>query len=49
MHPLGRVARREEVAEVICFLAGPKASFVTGAEYMVDSGLLAALGVRLPE
>src|SRR5215217_556669 len=31
------------------FLAGPKASFVTGAEYMVDGGLLAALGVRLPE
>jgi NAD(P)-dependent dehydrogenase (short-subunit alcohol dehydrogenase family) len=34
---------------VICFLAGPKASFVTGADYMVDGGLLAALGVRLPE
>jgi gluconolactonase len=48
MHPLGRVARPEEVAEVICFLAGPKASFVTGADYMVDGGLLAALGVRLP-
>jgi hypothetical protein len=31
------------------FLAGPKASFVTVAEYMVDGGLLAALGVRLPE
>jgi NAD(P)-dependent dehydrogenase (short-subunit alcohol dehydrogenase family) len=49
MHPLGRVARPEEVAEVICFLAGPRASFVTGADYMVDGGLLAALGVRLPE
>jgi len=49
MHPLGRVARPEEVAEVICFLAGPKASIVTGADYMVDGGLLAALGVRLPE
>jgi NAD(P)-dependent dehydrogenase (short-subunit alcohol dehydrogenase family) len=49
MHPLGRVARPEEVAEVICFLASPKASFVTGADYKVDGGLLAALGVRLPE
>jgi len=49
MHPLGRVAKPEEVAEVICFLAGPKASFVTGAAYMVDGGLLAALGVRLPD
>jgi NAD(P)-dependent dehydrogenase (short-subunit alcohol dehydrogenase family) len=49
MHPLGRVARAEEVAEVIAFLAGPKASFVTGGEYKVDGGMLAALGVQLPE
>ncbi|MGH3146270.1 MAG: SDR family NAD(P)-dependent oxidoreductase [Rubrobacter sp.] len=49
MHPLGRVARAEEVAEVIAFLAGPRASFVTGGEYRVDGGLLAALGVALPE
>jgi NAD(P)-dependent dehydrogenase (short-subunit alcohol dehydrogenase family) len=49
MHPLGRVARPEEVAEVVCFLASPKASFVTGADYRVDGGLLAALGVTLPE
>jgi NAD(P)-dependent dehydrogenase (short-subunit alcohol dehydrogenase family) len=49
MYPLGRVARPEEVAEVISFLASPKASFVTGADYRVDGGLLAALGVRLPE
>lgn len=49
MHPLGRVARPEEVAEVIAFLAGPRASFVTGGEYKVDGGMLAALGVALPE
>lgn len=49
MHPLGRVARVEEVAEVIAFLAGPRASFVTGGEYKVDGGMLAALGVKLPE
>lgn len=49
MHPLGRVARPEEVAEVIVFLAGPRSSFVTGGEYKVDGGMLAALGVRLPD
>ena len=49
MHPLGRVARAEEVAEVIAFLAGPEASCVTGGEYKVDGGMLAALGVQLPE
>jgi NAD(P)-dependent dehydrogenase (short-subunit alcohol dehydrogenase family) len=49
MHPLGRVARPEEVAEVIAFLASERASFVTGGEYKVDGGMLAALGVRLPE
>ncbi len=49
MHPLGRVAKPEEVAEVIAFLAGPRASFVTGSEYKVDGGILAALGVALPE
>jgi NAD(P)-dependent dehydrogenase (short-subunit alcohol dehydrogenase family) len=49
MHPLGRVARPEEVAEVITFLASPRASFVTGGDYKVDGGMLAALGVALPE
>ena len=49
MHPVGRVARPEEVAEVIVFLASPRASFVTGGDYKVDGGLLAALGVALPE
>jgi NAD(P)-dependent dehydrogenase (short-subunit alcohol dehydrogenase family) len=49
MHPLGRVARPEEVAEVIAFLASPRASFVTGGDYKVDGGMLAALGVTLPE
>src|SRR5215218_636967 len=49
MHPLGRVARAEEVAEVIAFLASDRASFVTGGDYKVDGGMLAALGVRLPD
>jgi NAD(P)-dependent dehydrogenase (short-subunit alcohol dehydrogenase family) len=40
-HPIGRVAKPEEVAQVVLFLAGPRSSFVTGSAYMVDGGLLA--------
>lgn len=44
IHPVGRIAQPSEVAEVICFLASPRASFVTGAAYTVDGGLLLPLG-----
>lgn len=39
--PLGRVARPEEIAEVLCFLASPRSSFVTGAVVAADGGLTA--------
>ncbi|GAA2345194.1 SDR family NAD(P)-dependent oxidoreductase [Dactylosporangium salmoneum] len=48
-HPLGRVARPEEVAEAIAFLAGDRASFITGVALPVDGGLLANAAVVLPE
>ncbi len=44
MHPVGRIARPEEVAEVIVFLLSDAASFVTGTEIDVDGGLLAVIG-----
>jgi NAD(P)-dependent dehydrogenase (short-subunit alcohol dehydrogenase family) len=49
MHPLGRVARAQEVGEAIAFLASDRAGFITGASLPVDGGLLAALAVALPE
>ncbi|MBO6604550.1 MAG: SDR family oxidoreductase [Roseicyclus sp.] len=40
MHPLGRVARAEEVAAVVSFLLSDDASFITGETVRVDGGLL---------
>jgi len=36
--PLKRVGRPEEIAQTIAFLASDKASFITGASYIVDGG-----------
>jgi NAD(P)-dependent dehydrogenase (short-subunit alcohol dehydrogenase family) len=41
MHPIGRVGKIEEVANVCVFLASDEASFVTGSNYEVDGGLSA--------
>ncbi|MEV4332756.1 SDR family oxidoreductase [Streptomyces sp. NPDC049597] len=38
--PLGRPGDAREVAAVIAFLAGPDASYVTGASWSVDGGML---------
>lgn len=40
MHPIGRLGKPEEVAEIILWLASDKASFVTGNYYAVDGGYL---------
>lgn len=37
--PMGRLGRPEEVADVVAFLAGATASYVTGATIRVDGGL----------
>jgi meso-butanediol dehydrogenase / (S,S)-butanediol dehydrogenase / diacetyl reductase len=42
--PMGRAAEPAEVADVIAFLAGPDARFVTGVVLPVDGGLRASSG-----
>ena len=43
MHAQKRIGKPEEVAEVILFLASSKASFITGAAYLVDGGRMSML------
>ena len=41
MVPLGRYGQPEEIAELVAFLASPAAAYITGAQILIDGGLLA--------
>lgn len=44
-HAIGRVGTPEEVAAMVAFLVGPESGFCIGADFPVDGGLGAQLGV----
>jgi NAD(P)-dependent dehydrogenase (short-subunit alcohol dehydrogenase family) len=48
-HPIGRVGTIEEVAALANFLASDLCPFMTGADLKLDGGVLAKLGIILPE
>lgn len=41
LHPIGRLGKSEEVAELIFWLGSDKSSFVNGSYYPIDGGYLA--------
>jgi len=44
MHPMGRIARPAEVADLVAYLLSDRASFITGEVIRVDGGLLSQIG-----
>ena len=40
--PMGRVGKPEDISRVVAFLASDEAGFVTGSDFVIDGGLLAA-------
>ena len=42
--PMGRIAQVEEIADVVMFLCGSGASYVTGSAWVVDGGTTLCAG-----
>ena len=43
MHPLGRIGTPKDVASTVSFLTSDDASFITGANLLVDGGRTAVM------
>ena len=41
--PISRYAHPDEIAQVCVFLAGPRSSYVSGEDVLIDGGLMHAL------
>ena len=41
MHPVGRIGRPEEIAELTSFLLSDRAAFITGSVHLIDGGITA--------
>lgn len=46
--PVGRIGTPEDIAATVDFLAGPGAGFITGADLLVDGGVVATLHAPPP-
>jgi NAD(P)-dependent dehydrogenase (short-subunit alcohol dehydrogenase family) len=46
--PAGRLGTAEEIAAAVEFLLSPSASFITGADLLVDGGAMAAIAAMTP-
>jgi len=38
-HPVGRVGKPEDIAEMVLFLCSDKAGFITGQDIVIDGGM----------
>ena len=45
IHPVNRTGAPDEVAKLVCFLAGTQASFITGQIYTIDGGRMSKLSL----
>lgn len=40
--PIPRAGSADEIASIVAFVSGPEASFVNGADFMIDGGFVAS-------